>query len=226
MNFFKAILLLCITIPSLHASDTVTPTSSLESLAKFNNNQQALTEFKNQTELVTIGMQQKALENLLALSEKFNRTNQLSNQTSLVEQQIQIKALEKLTELAEKLDKKPEKKDSPKFSIKKLKDPVYLLDQIAAGILHVSGRMYDKCETVLISTVTYSLILYIFFPGVWKAACTTYQILGLIDGVVGTIFGSVDIMLGTITAFYWIAPQYLINAGPYVFNGVRALLGF
>lgn len=210
---------------SLQAGDTPVLESALSKLELLNHNQEAQADFKAKTELVTIGMQQKALENLLALSEKFDRTNNLTAQTSLIEQQIQIKALEKLSELAKNLDKKP-KKESSGFSVKKLKDPVYLLDQIAKGILHVSGRVYDKCETVLVTIVTYSLILYVFFPGVWKTACAAYQVLGIIDGVLGSLLGTAESFLGNLIGFAFIFPQYFTAAGPYIFNGVRTVFGF
>lgn len=144
--------------------------------------------------------QQMALESLIARSEKLNKSDLISTQINLAEHQLQIQALEKLIALSEKLDN-VSKKESPKFAFKNLISPSYLIGKIAAGTLHIGGKIYDKSETLIINIITWYILLKLFFPGtllgIEKVASTGLFVAQKIDtGVIGPLAGSGEPLLG------------------------------
>lgn len=166
---------------------------------------------------ITIDAQQKALENLRQISEDLKQSGQIANHLNLTQQQIQLAALENLLAITQKLSKKVSKKDSkgdkgPYY--KKLLQPSYILEQTVNGTLHVAGRVYDKCETALITAATYGLVLKIFFPGTLSAVQQVFN--GLWNGVqiIDSGIGAVaNDPLGSIKTVWELTPA------SHIFNG-------
>lgn len=159
---------------------------------------------------------QKALENL---RNELTQSGQISNNLNLAQQQIQLAALENLLKITEKLSKKDSKKKDDKYHFKKLLDPLYVLDQTIKGAFHISGRVYDKCETAIITAITYALILKIFFPGTLTAAQQVWNVLQSVDSVIGAVAND---PLGSAKMLWMSTPAYQVfnNGFPTVVNDV------
>lgn len=162
--------------------------------------------------------QQMALESLIARSEKLNKSNLISTQINLAEHQLQIQALEKLVALSEKFDK-GSKKESPNFALKNLISPSYLIGKIAAGTLHIGGKIYDKSETLIINIITWYILLKLFFPGTLTASTTLFKAAQIIDNGINYVASAenpIFIALNTMRHLPQYATDFIPSALQYI----------
>lgn len=164
---------------------------------------------------------QKALEHL---RNELTQSGQISNNLNLAQQQIQLAALENLFKITEKLSKKDSsKKNDDKYIFKKLLDPLYVLDQTIKGAFHISGRVYDKCETALITVITYALVLKILFPGTLTAAQQAWNGLQVFDSFIGAVAND---PLGSVKMLWMSTPAYQIsNEFPTIASNIGITVG-